>query len=76
MYVFDNEFVSVSKIRVCCKVSGEIWTTVHKNRPTHGLVVYLQGESVFVFDDGNSYNVKPGQVYLLAEIFQLHIFRY
>lgn len=66
-YVFDNEVVCVSKIRVCCKVSGEYWTSVHKNRPTHGLVVYLQGESVFAFDDGNSYEVKAGQVIYLPK---------
>ena len=67
MYVFNNEVVSISKIRVCCKVSGEFWTSVHKNRPTHGLVVYLQGESVFAFDDGNSYEVKAGQVIYLPK---------
>ncbi len=67
MSVFDNEAVCISEIKICCKVSNEKGVTIHKNRPYHGLVLYLHGSSSFCFDDGEDYAVSAGQIIYLPK---------
>lgn len=67
MTMFNDDKVTVSEIKICCKVSNEIGTYVHKQRPTHGIVLFLKGESTFVFDSKAYFDVKAGQIIYLPK---------
>lgn len=63
---FETDFV-ISDIRLCVKVREETGTSVHKNRSSHGLVCFTEGESLFEFDDRQSICVKAGQIIYLPK---------
>ena len=63
---FDKDIV-VSGIRLCVKVRQENGTSVHRNRSSHGLVCFLEGESLFEFADRKSILVKAGQIIYLPK---------
>ena len=67
MRMINDDNVTVSEIKLCCKVSNETGISVHKKRPSHGIVLYLKGESTFVFDGKTNVNVKQGQVIYLPK---------
>jgi len=60
-----NHFVT--NIKSVSRVRNEIATTIHRNRPFHGLVLFTKGESVFKFQDGNTYFIKENQVIYLPK---------
>ena len=63
---FETDFKNLS-IKLCCKVSDEIGTTIHHNRSSHGLVLFLSGESLFEFSGAKELLVKEGQVIYLPK---------
>ena len=63
---FETEFV-ISGIRLCCAVSDETGTSVHRNRASHGLVLFLEGGSRFDFWGEKTVVVKQGQVIYLPK---------
>ena len=64
-FLEGNHFVS--NIKSISRVRNEIATTIHRNRPFHGLVLFTKGESVFKFQDGNTYFIKENQVIYLPK---------
>jgi len=64
---FFDEDVVISGIRICIKVRDEIGTSVHKNRSSHGLVCFTEGESLFEFSGSKSLCVKAGQIIYLPK---------
>lgn len=67
MTMFIDDKVTVSEIKICCKVSNETGTSIHRQRPTHGIVLFLSGESTFVFDSKTCFDLKAGQVIYLPK---------
>lgn len=63
---FETEFV-ISGIRLCCTVRDETGTSVHRNRASHGLVLFLKGGSRFDFWGGKTMVVKQGQLVYLPK---------
>lgn len=63
---FDTEFV-ISKIQLCCSISDENGTSVHRNRPSHGLVLFVKGGSRFDFIGGKTTIIKQGQLIYLPK---------
>lgn len=62
----ETEFV-IACIRICTRVSDENGTSVHRNRPSHGLVYFEEGESLFEFVGAKSLTVKAGQIIYLPK---------
>ena len=63
---FETEFV-ISGIRLCCKVSDENGTSIHRNRASHGLVLFIEGGSRFDFLGGKTLEIKQGQLIYLPK---------
>lgn len=63
---FEQDFV-ISGIRLCCKVRDETGTTVHRNRASHGLVLFVKGGSEFEFLRGKTVHLKEGQLIYLPK---------
>ena len=62
----ETDFV-ISGIRLCCKVSDENGTSIHRNRASHGLVLLVEGGSRFDFLGGRTVMVEKGQVIYLPK---------
>ena len=62
----ETDFV-ISGIRLCCKVSDENGTSIHRNRASHGLVLFVEGGSRFDFLGGRTVMVEKGQVIYLPK---------
>lgn len=63
---FETDFV-VSCIKICCRISDENKTTVHRNRYSHGLALFVEGESRFDFLNDKTVYVKAGQMIYLPK---------
>ena len=63
---FETDFKKLY-IKLCCKVSDEIGTTIHRNRGSHGLVLFLRGESIFEFAGDKEILVEEGQIIYLPK---------
>lgn len=62
---FMKKNFDISDIVLCAKVIKG--TPRHRNRASHGLVFYPEGESVFKFTDGKTVTAKPGSVVYLPK---------
>ncbi len=67
MHNFFEDNFYISKIVACVRVPKGGTQRVHKNRPTHGLMLKLSGRSVFVFADGRSLTAQAGDVVYLPQ---------
>ena len=67
MELLNKDKVTVLEIKICCKVSEEKGVSVHNKRPTHGIVLFLKGESKFIFNKKKTVNVKAEQIIYLPE---------
>lgn len=63
---FETDFV-ISGIHLCCRVSDENGTSYHRNRASHGLVLFTEGSSRFDFLNDKSVTVEKGQVIYLPK---------
>lgn len=57
----------VTKIVAACFVAKGTGTPVHRNRPSHGLVMYSQGDGLFTFDSGEVLKADTGEILYLPK---------
>ncbi len=62
---FMTSDITVIKTEACCKVTKG--TPVHKNRPSHGLVFYVDGKCIFTFSDGKTLTASKNKVLYLPK---------
>ncbi|MBE6630153.1 MAG: helix-turn-helix domain-containing protein [Ruminococcaceae bacterium] len=62
----EYEF-NVEKIRLSCFVRSGQGALLHKNRPSHGLVLYLNGAEGYDFGNGKPICVKAGDIIYLPK---------
>ena len=67
MNPFFEETFFIIDIKNVRRVRDEIATSIHRNRPYHGLVLFTKGESKFIFQDDTSFVVKQNQVVYLPK---------
>ena len=60
---FDCD-LNITKISVVCAVPVGGGTPIHINRPTHGLVLYVDGECCFNFENKKLRTKKNDVIYL------------
>ena len=59
----DYEF-DIQKILLACYVPANTGNLIHKNRPSHGLVLVAGGEADYIFDTGKTLTFFTGILYL------------
>ncbi len=74
MNKFYTDNFKISKINICVFVPSGSGQNIHKNRPSHGLVIQLSGERNYIFDDGSIMNVKKGDVFYLPKFSSYEVF--
>ncbi len=67
MNSFFTDTFNISKIDLCVHVRPDNCRLIHKNRPTHGLVIMLNGTNKYVFDDGSEMTVNKGELFYLPK---------
>ncbi len=67
MNAFFTDSFRVSGIELCMRVQSEHSKLVHKNRPTHGLVIMLTGKTQYFFSDGSDMTVEEGELFYLPK---------
>lgn len=50
-----------------CKVPAGSGNPVHKNRPSHGLALNIDGEKIYCFENGKKISVKKNDIIFLPE---------
>lgn len=64
---FMNYNFNVNKIILACFVPAGTGDAYHKDRPSHGLAIHLDGEKEYVFDSGKILIVKKGDIIYLPK---------
>ncbi len=64
---FYTADINVTNIIACVYVPSGKGQPVHKNRPSHGLVIQLEGKKKYVFDNGASFTASKGNVFYLPK---------
>ncbi len=67
MNKFYTENFNISSINACAFIPKSGGKNVHSNRPYHGLVVQLSGRKKYVFANGISLYIQPGDVFYLPK---------
>ena len=62
-----NYDFNIEKIVFACFVVAGTGATVHKNRPSHGLAIHMQGDKEYHFSDGQILNVKAQDIIYLPK---------
>ncbi len=71
---FYTQNFHISKIVLCICMKGNSGQRIHKNRPSHGLVLQLSGVQKYVFDQSVSMIVHPGDVFYLPKFSNYEVF--
>lgn len=58
---------NIDKIVIACFVAAGTGNAVHKNRPSHGLAINLEGEKVYTFSDGKVLTVGANEIIYLPK---------
>ncbi len=64
---FFTDNFNISKINLCVLVKNGTGQHIHKNRPSHGLVLQLGGIKKYIFASGNEMTVYAGEVFYLPK---------
>ena len=64
---FMNYDFNIEKIVVALYVTPRNSTKIHKNRPTHGLAVMIDGNVEYCFEDGKTFLVKANEIVYLPK---------
>ncbi len=64
---FYTDDFSISKINFCMFVPKGSGQRVHKNRPSHGLVMQMSGSKRYIFEDGHEMTAAAGSVFYLPK---------
>ncbi len=67
MNSFATHPFQISKIVLCVKVRKHFGERIHQNRPSHGLVIHLEGSKRYRFSDGGEFTVTEGDVFYLPK---------
>lgn len=64
---FMNYDFNIEKIIVALFVTPHISNRVHKNRPSHGFAMFVDGNSNYFFDDGKVVKVQKNEIIYLPK---------
>ncbi len=67
MKEFYQDDLYISKINACVFVASGTGIVFHRNRPSHGLVINLNGENQYVFEDGCEHHVRAEELFYLPK---------
>lgn len=54
---------NIEKIELACLVKAGTGNNLHKNRPSHGIAIFLGGERLFTFGSGRKYTVGESTLF-------------
>lgn len=64
---FLSDDFTIEKTVFACKVPAGTGEVVHKNRPSHGLALHASGDRDYIFESGETLNVKRNDIIFLPE---------
>ncbi len=67
MEQFANYDFNIEKIVLACFVPGGTGKVTHKNRPSHGLALHVDGEKEHIFSSGEKIVVKQNEIIYLPK---------